>query len=553
MAGLGSFQGPRQDKPDRSISIRSGPTLPYYAPSGIVLPEDFGGAGDGSVSPTANATAINAAVAAAALTGRVDTGAIVGLLYGKYVIDQPIVLPRSGATPSRIVQLIGRATRASIIEGAGTFPADRALIEWEQPGDVSNLAGQTWHGRIADLSLWLPAVAGTKAIWHRRVGGGSGELDIANEWLQCDLENILIEGNNTYNAALIVLEVGNRFAVMRNVFGDPWRGTPAGESDTLLFQFGSTKSGVAPSFPDEDSVGMGFSMMENCQPSMRRGGRIQGFSGRLYESSLRHMFVNGGRFINGPAYHFINSGFVVMDNVRTEGGGESAQFQFTNCDTMDIFNSGPIVPTAPQASWTASTPYSIGMEVVTTGFAAGTPIASKKIYLCTTTGTSGMAEPAWPGAGTIMDGTVVWTTEGDAVGDGIVLEGCANIRWHGCHARVGSAPFSSRLVKLLTMDAMCRDCVFDNFDIVGTDPNAEIAISAPRSARNVVQGNLISGGAPTITPYAFGAGRLRGNGSPEGVVYGGVGSTYQRIDGEAVTSSYVKETGGNTWSGWVAK
>lgn len=44
-----------------------------------------------------------------------------------------------------------------------------------------------------------------------------------------------------------------------------------------------------------------------------------------------------------------------------------------------------------------------------------------------------------------------------------------------------------------------------------------------------------------------------GSGSPEGVVAAPVGSTYRRSDGGTGTSFYVKETGTNTSSGWVAK
>ena len=54
--------------------------------------------------------------------------------------------------------------------------------------------------------------------------------------------------------------------------------------------------------------------------------------------------------------------------------------------------------------------------------------------------------------------------------------------------------------------------------------------------------------------YMFNAsvGQFYGLGSPEGVVTAGIGSTYQRTDGGANTSFYVKESGtGNT--GWVAK
>lgn len=45
---------------------------------------------------------------------------------------------------------------------------------------------------------------------------------------------------------------------------------------------------------------------------------------------------------------------------------------------------------------------------------------------------------------------------------------------------------------------------------------------------------------------------VAGEGSPEGVVAGGVGSIYRRTDGGAGTTLYVKESGTST-SGWVAK
>lgn len=43
-----------------------------------------------------------------------------------------------------------------------------------------------------------------------------------------------------------------------------------------------------------------------------------------------------------------------------------------------------------------------------------------------------------------------------------------------------------------------------------------------------------------------------GNGSPEGVVTADVGAIYLRLDGGAATALYVKETGDNTNTGWVA-
>lgn len=44
-----------------------------------------------------------------------------------------------------------------------------------------------------------------------------------------------------------------------------------------------------------------------------------------------------------------------------------------------------------------------------------------------------------------------------------------------------------------------------------------------------------------------------GYGSPEGVVVADVGCIYQRLDGGAGTSFYVKEDDGGEATGWVAK
>lgn len=48
-------------------------------------------------------------------------------------------------------------------------------------------------------------------------------------------------------------------------------------------------------------------------------------------------------------------------------------------------------------------------------------------------------------------------------------------------------------------------------------------------------------------------GRYVGAGSPEGVITANVGSIYQRTDGGASTSFYVKESGDDTNTGWIAK
>jgi len=45
----------------------------------------------------------------------------------------------------------------------------------------------------------------------------------------------------------------------------------------------------------------------------------------------------------------------------------------------------------------------------------------------------------------------------------------------------------------------------------------------------------------------------QGNGSPNGAVTASVGALYLRLDGGAATTLWVKESGTNTNTGWVAK
>jgi hypothetical protein len=52
---------------------------------------------------------------------------------------------------------------------------------------------------------------------------------------------------------------------------------------------------------------------------------------------------------------------------------------------------------------------------------------------------------------------------------------------------------------------------------------------------------------------ALEAGVRSGLGSPEGVVAAPVGTLFRRTNGSTSTVLYVKETGGSTSSGWVAK
>ncbi len=65
----------------------------------------------------------------------------------------------------------------------------------------------------------------------------------------------------------------------------------------------------------------------------------------------------------------------------------------------------------------------------------------------------------------------------------------------------------------------------------------------PSATNDDNQAEVVTGGAKV----------LAGTGSPESAVVGSVGDLYVRRDGGAGTTLYVKESGNNTNTGWVAK
>lgn len=87
--------------------------------------------------------------------------------------------------------------------------------------------------------------------------------------------------------------------------------------------------------------------------------------------------------------------------------------------------------------------------------------------------------------------------------------------------------------------------LYVEYDPDGSASNIQLNNLGPVLTQRVLLANISTDADPNGHIY-------RGNGSPEGMVSAPVGSWYQRADGGAGTSFYVKETGsGNT--GWVAK
>jgi hypothetical protein len=276
--------------------------------------KSFGALGDGITDDTA---AIQAAIDAAKVIGSAGIqGTPVSFPCGNYLISSPLILPRTGLTPTNIVHLVGVSLRCARITGGPTFPTNRALVEWE----VS--ATRAWHQSISNLTFKLPSVTGTMAINYKPTLK-STQAEILFELLQIDLEDILVEGDNEFHDTFIYLEGNIKFSTVNRLYCDPGAGG-AWNFDTICL-----KTDTAD-FSTFDASGFHSSSLTNIYSSIRRGGFSQLFQGRLVGSEFDVSFCDGNR--NAICYEFINSIDFSFTNWQTEGRGEKPQVKCTNCE-----------------------------------------------------------------------------------------------------------------------------------------------------------------------------------------------------------------------------
>ena len=329
-------------------------------------------------------------------------GATVRLGAGTFTVDQPIILPRTGPYPDSAVKIIGDGPESTRIQGSADFPPGRGIFEWATPttDSISNrMVGQ----KIANLTIALPfGVDKVRAVKHTPFNALGSTVACMNEWMQIDVSDVTVECTNAFNDVLFDFPNGFRFSRFHRVTSDPWLGVPSApvKYDTLLIQVGSSYPN-GPTFPGEDSIGVGFSHLSMLNRHQNRGGWCQTFSGRAYSTTFEQCIDNGGRYGTGAvAFHFINSSQLTLFNLACEGQG-SCFLKFENCDSVDAWQMTGGVPPQGQG------PYQ----------------------------------------------------------DSIILINCRDVRIHSHLGVPGANPFSSLGIHAATMDAACRDCVFDGFNV----------------------------------------------------------------------------------------
>lgn len=265
----------------------------------------------------------------------VDKAAQVGgtvLLQSRFTLSAPLVLPRTGATPDKVVHL--KATRYGAgLQGTVNFPPGRALIEWATTPE------RALEQRIEGVQFWLPDIAGVKAIHYALTAPGTKAVMNA-EHIQLDLADLRIYANNAYHDSLIRIEGLWQQSRITNVVGDP-TGT-AGGVGALLLDVDSTYSDGTWT-PNNDSPGMWSCMLEGLYCGSRRGGLGRVFRGRLAASSLTRAFHNGS--VGGMGFEFIHCENTTARQIGTEGRAEQpASIVLRECLTMRLQDSSPGTP-----------------------------------------------------------------------------------------------------------------------------------------------------------------------------------------------------------------
>ena len=90
-----------------------------------------------------------------------------------------------------------------------------------------------------------------------------------------------------------------------------------------------------------------------------------------------------------------------------------------------------------------------------------------------------------------------------------------------------------------------RTVISSIYEIAGTALEELAQWIEQRGLRTPI--SSLVGSSPALTHIK------QGTGSPETVVTASVGALYLRLDGGAATTLYVKESGTNTNTGWIAK
>jgi len=327
----------------------------------IDVKEDFGAIGDGQSHPLSekfatlaeaqakypHATSLSDEIDWCAIQGAIDYAKSIGITRrpstyprsdlgmgvlipaGLYLINKPIVMPRSGDYLGYAIGLIGVSEVSSMIKGSTSFPVNRALIEWE------NTPLRTYSQTIENLTLIPPDITGVKCIHYKPTDKTTLQTIFKEHMTYMKFRNLICEGNNEYHSESIYLEGLIRYSEFKNIRSNYTQGTNPTYSTILIKTDYDILNSKSVNF---ESVGIGFSKLERIDAGSPRGGWATVFEGRLMHSKWEiGMAGNGGLpSNNAPSFNFINCAGVNLERFYTEGRAERPQYRFENCQFVKL-------------------------------------------------------------------------------------------------------------------------------------------------------------------------------------------------------------------------
>lgn len=271
-------------------------------------------------------------------------GGKVHIPSGCYVLNEPVILPRSGLYDGSAVGLVGEMMTSSVLVGSESFPANRGMIEWEA------VASRAYYQLLEELTFILPrTVVGVNAVKFTPVDRSTTALIFKEAMHGLCMRRIEVDASNTVNAHAIKFDGyvrHSQFDVIRANFA---RGaTPT--YNTVLLQF-PEDIGTDSSIYGE-SNGVAYSTFTSLLGMGEQGGGGALLRGRLYECVLQQLLCGNGTLNSEPSIALINSLANRICQINVEGGNAQlpGQLYLKNSDGNTITEIGMGAPNPGVAS-----------------------------------------------------------------------------------------------------------------------------------------------------------------------------------------------------------
>lgn len=256
------------------------------------------------------------------VVGEMNSGTTLVFPRGDFLLDNPIILPRSTRIPSGIINILGESILSTRFIQSQKFPEGRGVFEWRDGNEPVNFQS------LKNFTLKLANVHDAKGIYYKQpLRSNLNEL-LDNTFRNFVFENIYIFGSCEYHKELIKIEGNAKYGKIRNITADCRPLNHRYDPIVLSFDYDE--------YTEDDGSGIHYSDISNIYGALRRGGYHTMIKGRLHGCNLRVIHNTNGNKISS-SFHFINSSGISGQVLMNEGKG-GKQFIFDNCKGVNITN-----------------------------------------------------------------------------------------------------------------------------------------------------------------------------------------------------------------------